>query len=60
MNSFDKYQELQNNIRVKKKMITHQLVEHDPGPALNWSKCGDLDYVSEQLAEVINFLGRTR
>ena len=57
MNSFDKYLELQEKVNMQLGTITDQLQAHDPGPALNWAYCGDLDYVSDQLAEVINCLG---
>ena len=59
MNSFDKYQELQEKVNMQLGEITDRLQAHDPGPALNWSKCGDLECVSSYLTDVINFLGRS-
>lgn len=57
MNSFDKYLELQEKVNMQLGTITDQLQAQVIERAPVWSKCGDLGYVSEQLAEVINFLG---
>ena len=57
MNSFDKYQELQEKVNMQLGTITDQVQAHGAKTGfISWPKCGDLGYVSEQLQEIIIFL----